>query len=350
MHAPRRGTWGDDPCGRMDLDASEPPSPNGAPNPREPAGAAVPEPGKRIVEDVRADVLLMRWPRSWAAKFGMAALALGISAEAHAGDLMGQPTPGAIGLQPAASVLKHDAAFFHNVILLPIITAISLFVLALLLIIVVRFNRRANPTPAKWSHNTVVEIVWTGLPVMILMFIAIFSFRLLYSYNTMPKPDVTVKMTGYQWYWGYEYPDQKIAEYTSNVLSEADAKAKGVPYLLAADHAMVVPVHSNVRLLITGADVIHDVGVPAFGLKTDAVPGRVNQTWFNAEQTGVFYGQCDQLCGVNHAFMPIEIHVVTRPEFDAWVASQTAPAPAASTTASAAAPQTVASAATVAQH
>jgi cytochrome c oxidase subunit 2 len=248
--------------------------------------------------------------------------------------------------------MKHKAAFFHNVILLPIITVITLLVLALLIICIVRYNKHANPTPAKFSHNTLVEILWTSIPVLILMTIAIFSFQLLYQYAAMPKPDVTVKMTGYQWYWSYEYPDQKIAEYTSNVLSESDAKAKNVPYLLATDHAMVVPVHSNVRLLVTGADVIHDVGVPAFGLKTDAVPGRVNQTWFNAEQTGVFYGQCDQLCGVNHAYMPIEIRVVTRPEFDAWVASQHAPAAAAPAAppAAPAVPQKVAAAATVAQH
>jgi cytochrome c oxidase subunit 2 len=303
---------------------------------------------------MRAEVLLKRWLRAtpaktWAAKIGVAALAAGISAQAHADELMGQPTPGAIGLQPAASSLKHQAAVFHNLILLPIITVISLFVLALLLIIIVRFNKRANPAPAKWSHNTVIEILWTGLPVLILMFIAIFSFRLLYSYNTMPQPGLTIKVTGYQWYWGYEYPDQKMSEYTSNVLTEADAKTQNKPYLLGTDHPLVVPVHTNVRLLITGADVIHDFGLPAFGLKTDAVPGRVNQTWFNAEQTGTFYGQCDQLCGTNHAFMPIEIKVVSRPDFDAWVASQKSPAPAA-TPASSAAPQKVAAAATAATH
>lgn len=303
---------------------------------------------------MRAEVLLMRGLRartvkSWAATIGMAALAAGLSVQAHATDLMGQPTPGGILLQPAASVLKHRAIWFHDWILFPIITVISLFVAALLLICIFRFNKRANPTPAKWSHNTMVEILWTGLPVLILMVIAIFSFQLLYAYHAIPTPGLTVKVTGYQWYWGYEYPDQKLPEYTSNVLSEADAKAKNVPYLLATDHAMVVPVHTNVRLLVTGADVIHDVGVPAFGLKTDAVPGRVNQTWFNAEQTGTFYGQCDQLCGVNHAFMPIEIHVVTQDEFKAWVAQQAAPAPAASPAPSAA-PQKVAAAATAAQH
>jgi cytochrome c oxidase subunit II len=303
---------------------------------------------------MRADVLLMRWLRAgtvktWAAKIGIAALAAGISVQAQAADLMGQPTPGGILLQPSASILKTKAIWFHDWILFPIITIISLFVLALLLICIFRFNKRANPTPAKWSHNTTIEILWTGLPVLILMVIAIFSFQLLYAYHAMPKPGLTVKVTGYQWYWGYEYPDQKLPEYTSNVLTEADAKTQNKPYLLGVDHAMVVPVHTNVRVLITGADVIHDFGVPAFGLKTDAVPGKVNQTWFNAEQTGVFYGQCDQLCGVNHAFMPIEIKVVSQQDFNTWVASQKSPPPAAAPAPSAA-PQKVASAATAAQH
>ena len=309
----------------------------------------------------------MRRLRGAISAAGTAALTVGLSVQARAADIVGQPVDGAIGLQPGYSVLKHKAIFFHDWILLPIITAITLFVLALLLIIVFRYNAKANPTPAKWSHNTAIEVAWTGIPVLILMFIAIFSFRLLFEYHAMPKPDLTVKATGYQWYWGYEYPDQKIAEFTSNVLTEDQAKAKGEPYLLAADNALVVPVNKTVHVLVTGADVIHDFGVPAFGLKTDAVPGRVNDTWFKAEKTGIYYGQCDQLCGVNHAYMPIEIKVVTQPEFDAWVVSQhgtptdgTAPAttaaassapaaPAASSSAPAA-PQKVAASATVAQH
>jgi len=254
------------------------------------------------------------------------------AAQARAGDLMGQPTPGGIDLQPAASILKHEAIQFHDVILLPIVTAIALFVLALLGICIVRFNHRANPTPAKWSHNTVVEVVWTGVPVLILTFIAIFSFKLLFAYAAMPRPDLTVKATGYQWYWGYAYPDQKIDEYTSNYLKEDEAKAKNEPYLLGVDNPMVVPVGKTVRVLVTGADVIHDFGVPAFGLKMDAVPGRVNATWFKAERTGTFYGQCDQLCGVNHAFMPIEIRVVSQRDFDAWVASKAPPPAATSST------------------
>ena len=296
--------------------------------------------------------------------FGLAALFMGAAGSARADDLLGQPTPGAMDLQPGASVLKHQAIFFHNWILMPIITAIAIFVLALLIICIVRFNKKANPVPARWSHNTYVEILWTALPVLILTFIAIFSFKLLFAYHDMPPPDLTVKATGYQWYWGYEYPDQKIPEFTSNVLSEADAKARGEPYLLAADNALVVPVHKNVEVLVTGADVIHDFALPAFGLKTDAVPGRVNATWFNADKPGIYYGECDQLCGTNHAFMPIEIKVVTQPEFDAWVLSQhgtpndgTAPAAAPASAAplvapssAPAAPQKVAMNATVAQH
>lgn len=244
------------------------------------------------------------------------------AAAARAEELMGQPTPGGLGLQPAASPLKVMAHEFHDNILLPIIVGISLFVLALLLWVIIRYNKRANPTPARWSHNTPIEIVWTVVPVLILVFIAIFSFRLLYAYHDMPKPDLTVKVTGNQWNWGYEYPDQGIDEYVSNMLPEAEAKAAGVPYRLAADKPMVVPVNKTVRLLITGADVIHAVGLPAFGLKTDAVPGRVNETWFRADRTGVFYGQCSELCGVDHAFMPIQINVVTQAEFEAWVAGQ----------------------------
>jgi cytochrome c oxidase subunit 2 len=295
------------------------------------------------------EALLMRRLRSAISAVGTAALTAAMGVQARAADIVGQPVDGAIGLQPGYSVLKHKAIFFHDVILMPIITVITLFVLALLLICVFRFNSRANPVPAKWSHNTAVEIAWTGLPVLILMFIAIYSFRLLFDYHTMPKPDVTVKATGYQWYWGYTYPDQKIPEYTSNVLTEADAKARGEPYLLAADNPLVVPVNKTVQVLVIGADVIHDFGLPAFGLKTDAVPGRVNETWFKAEKPGIYYGQCDQLCGVNHAFMPIEIKVVSQADFDAWVVSQHG-TPTDGTPSAAAAPQKVALNAAVAQH
>jgi cytochrome c oxidase subunit 2 len=275
--------------------------------------------------------------RKLAAGLGAGVLASSLAMGAWAEDRLGQPTPGAIDLQPAASVLKHDAIFFHNWILLPIITAISLLVLGLLLWVMIRYNKKANPVPANWSHNTLIEILWTIIPVLILVGIAIPSFTLLFKYHDMPAPYMTVKATGYQWYWGYEYPDQKVAEQTSLLLPEDQAKAQGLPYRLAATVPMVVPVNKVVRVQVTAVDVIHSFGLPAFGLKTDAIPGRLNETWFKAEKVGTYYGQCSELCGVDHAFMPIEIKVVTQPEFDAWVASKATPAPAAPAAAPAAA-------------
>ena len=250
-----------------------------------------------------------------------AGLAVFAAAPTWAQDLMGQPTPGGIDLQPAASPLKHDAIAFHNGLLV-VITAITLLVLGLLAWIVFRYNKKANPTPARWSHNTTIEIIWTVMPVLILAGISLFSFRLLFAYHDMPTPDLTVKVTGNQWNWAYEYPDQGVAEYISNMLPEDEAKARGVPYRLAATEPMVVPVGKTVQLVITASDVIHAVALPAFGLKTDAVPGRINTTWFKAERTGVFYGQCSELCGVDHAFMPIEIRVVTQAQFEQWLASK----------------------------
>ena len=260
--------------------------------------------------------------RTWAAGAAAGATSAFWSVQALAEDLMGQPTPGGISLQPAASPLKHAVHDFHDFILLPIITAICLFVLALLIWCAIRYNKRSNPIPAKWSHNTLVEVVWTVVPVLILMAVSVVSFKLLFAYHDMPKPDLTVKATGYQWYWGYELPDQKVGEFISNMLPEEEAKARNVPYRLAATEPLVVPVNKTVRVLVTGADVIHAFALPAFGLKIDAIPGRINETWFRAERTGTFYGQCSELCGVDHAFMPLEIKVVTQPEFEAWVASK----------------------------
>jgi cytochrome c oxidase subunit 2 len=290
----------------------------------------------------------------------MRALATGIaagamtafwSAAAFAADEVGQPTPGAIDLQPGVTPLRDDAIFFHNWILMPIITAITLFVLALLLWCVFRYNKKANPIPAKWSHNTVVEVVWTLVPVLILVFISIFSFRLLFNYNDMPKPYMTIKATGYQWYWGYEYPDQKIPEFVSNILPEDKAKAAGKPYKLAATEPLVVPVNQVVEVLVTGADVIHAFAVPSFGIITDAVPGKVNHTWFKVDRIGTYYGSCRELCGVDHAFMPIEVKVVSQADFDAWVAAKApkaAPAATPTTTAAAAATGSAAPAAATA--
>jgi cytochrome c oxidase subunit 2 len=268
-------------------------------------------------------------------------------ASAFAEDLIGQPTDKAIDMQPGVTPLKHDAIFFHNAILLPIITIITLFVLGLLLWCVFRYNKRRNPVPAKWSHNTPIEIIWTLVPVLILVVIAVFSFKLLFEYHDMPKPDVVVKATGYQWYWGYEYPEQKIPEFVSNILPEDKAKAKGAPYRLAATEPLVVPVNKTVQVLVTGADVIHAFAVPAFGVIMDAVPGRVNSTWFKVDRIGTYYGSCRELCGTDHAFMPIEVKVVSQADFDAWVASK-APkaAPAAAPTAAPAAAPAAAAAST----
>ena len=273
---------------------------------------------------------------------GIRALATGIAAgaltvfwgaSALAGEmLVGQPTDGAIGMQPGVTPLRNDAIFFHNVILMPIITVISLLVMFLLLWCVFRFNRKSNPVPATWSHNTKLEIAWTLIPVLILVVIAVFSFRLLFEYHDMPKPYMTIKATGYQWYWGYTYEDTKIPEVISNILPEDKAKAAGKPYKLAATEPLVVPVNQVVRVNVTGADVIHAFAVPAFGIITDAVPGRINQTWFKVDRIGTFYGSCRELCGVDHAFMPIEVKVVSQADFDAWVAAKSpkaAPAPAA---------------------
>lgn len=260
---------------------------------------------------------------------GITALSLAVFAAtpalASGTDRMGQPTPGGIGLQPAASPLKVEAHHFHDLILMPIITLITLLVLGLIIWIAVRYNKKSNPVPAKWSHNTLIEVIWTVVPVLILVGISLFSFRLLFAYHDMPTPDLTVKATGNQWNWAYEYPDQGVAEYVSNMLSEEEVARRGMPhdlYRLAADEPIVVPVGKTVRVLVTAADVIHAFALPAFGLKIDAVPGRVNETWFRADRTGVFYGQCSELCGVDHAFMPIEIHVVSQAEFEAWVVSK----------------------------
>ncbi len=256
----------------------------------------------------------------------------GYGVQAWAADKMGQPTDGAIDFQPAATDLRQRVIDFHNM-LLWILTGIVLLVLGLLLWIVIRYNRRANPVPARFTHNSALEVAWTAVPVLILLFIAIFSFRLLFDYHDMPAPYMTVKANGYQWQWGYEYPDQKISEEISAILPKDKADAAGVPYMLATTQPMVVPVNQVIRVLTTGEDVIHSFSVPAFGIKIDAVPGRVNETWFKANQTGTFYGQCSQLCGIDHAYMPIEVKVVSQADFDAWVASKSAPPAAAASNA-----------------
>ena len=225
---------------------------------------------------------------------------------------MGQPAPWEHTLQEAATPVMENIIWFHN-FLLVLITLITLFVLALLIIVVVKFNARANPVPSRTTHNTLIEVAWTLIPVLILVGIAVPSFRLLFQQLDIPKADLTVKVTGKQWYWSYAYPDNGKFEFDS--LLDKDKQ----PRLLGVDNEMVVPVNKVVRIQTTGADVIHSFAVPAFGVKIDSIPGRLNESWFKATKTGVFYGQCSELCGKDHAFMPIAVRVVSDQEFATWV-------------------------------
>src|SRR3954454_15891155 len=225
---------------------------------------------------------------------------------------MGQPAPWEYTLQEAATPVMENIIWFHN-FLFWLITIITLFVLVLLVIVMVKFNAKANPIPSRTTHNTLIEVAWTIIPVLILVGIAVPSFRLLFQELDVPKADLTIKATGKQWYWSYAYPDNGKFEFDS--LLAQDKK----PRLLGVDNEMVVSVNKVVRIQTTGADVIHSFAVPAFGIKTDSVPGRLNETWFKATKEGMFYGQCSELCGKDHAFMPIAIRVVEDKDFAAWV-------------------------------
>jgi len=231
---------------------------------------------------------------------------------------LGQPTPWQLGLQDAASPVMAEIEWFHNYVL-AFITVITIFVLALLVIIILRFNARANPTPSRTTHNTPLEVIWTVVPVLILVAIAIPSFRLLFEELTVPTPDLTVKATGKQWYWSYAYPDNGNFEFDSLIVADKDLKP-GQPRLLTVDNEMVVPVNKVIHVLVTGADVIHSFAVPSFGIKIDAVPGRINDTWFKATVEGTFHGQCSELCGKDHGFMPITVRVTDDKGFAAWAA------------------------------
>jgi len=255
------------------------------------------------------------FPRLAAIAATAAVLAAGAGA-ALAG--IGQPTPWQIGMQTPVTPVMQDIYGF-NTFLFWITTAIAVFVLVLLAIIIVRFNARANPVPSRTTHNTFLEVTWTIVPVLILLLIAVPSFRLLFVQLDVPKPDVTVKATGKQWLWSYTYPDNGNFEFSSAMAQDKDRKPDQ-PRLLAVDNEMVVPVNKVVHVLVTGADVIHSFAVPSFGIRIDAVPGRMNDTWFKATREGVYYGQCSELCGVDHSFMPIAVRVVSDQEFATWVA------------------------------
>lgn len=229
----------------------------------------------------------------------------------------GQPEPWQFGFQDAVTPVMERIDSFHNMLLI-ILSAISAFVVILLAIVIFRFNAKRNPTPRKFSHNTLIETLWTGIPIIILIVIAIPSFKLLYMQDRTPPADLTIKAIGSQWYWTYEYPDYGELTFDALMLEDYELE-EGQPRLLATDANVVVPVGATVRVLVTATDVIHSWAVPAFGVKMDAVPGRMNETWFRADKQGIYYGQCSELCGVGHGFMPITVEVVSQEGFEQWI-------------------------------
>lgn len=254
--------------------------------------------------------------RLWTLAGAMACLLLARATGAEAS----QPKPWEMEFQPAATPVMEFITRFHSGLLI-LITVITLFVLSLLLFVIVRFNAKANPNPSSKTHNTLLEVLWTAIPVLILVVIAVPSFRLLYFMDRAPDADMTVKAIGHQWYWSYEYPDHGNFTFDALMIPDSDLKP-GQPRLLATDTVIVVPVDTKVRLLTTSEDVIHAWAMPAFGVKVDAVPGRINESWFQVAREGTYYGQCSELCGVNHGFMPIQIEAVSKEKFAAWVAEK----------------------------
>lgn len=244
--------------------------------------------------------------------FGLTALLIAAPA------LADYARPTELGFQPAASPVMHKMVEFHNMMLW-IISIITVFVLLLLVYVVIRFNAKANPVPSKTTHHVGLEIVWTVVPILILLAISYKSFPLLYYMDRAEKPEMTLKVKGYQWYWGYEYPGQGI-EFTANMIPDKEIdKTKKQMRLLSTDNPVVLPVDTTIQILVTAEDVLHAFAMPAFGVKMDAVPGRTNETWVKIEKPGIYYGQCSELCGKNHAFMPIEIHAVSKEDYAAWI-------------------------------
>jgi len=234
--------------------------------------------------------------------------------------LAAQPAEWQLGLQDAASPSAERITEFHNM-LLYIITGITLFVLALLIYVCVRFNAKANPTPSSTTHHVGLEVLWTIVPVIILIIIAVPSFKLLYYVDRVAEPEMTLKVTGYQWYWGYEYPDHDGMAFSSYMIEDADIdEKKGQVRLLSTDNPVVLPIDTDIQVLVTAGDVLHSWAMPAFGVKTDSVPGRLNETWMNISKPGVYYGQCSEICGVKHAYMPIEVHALPKADYETWVA------------------------------
>lgn len=236
---------------------------------------------------------------------------------------VGQPVAMGLGIQDQVTEIGRDAIWMHNALLMPIIVGISLFVLALLFWASFRYRRKANPVASKTSHNTAIEVAWTLIPVLILVVISVPSISLLAAqYKPAAKDAITIKAIGNQWYWSYEYQDNGGFELTANMLPDAEAKRRGEPRLLATDNRMVIPVNTQIRLLVTSNDVIHAWMIPAFWTQMDGVPGRINETTFKVEKIGVYYGQCNQICGARHGYMPITVEVVSMDAYNAWVLSK----------------------------
>ncbi len=235
---------------------------------------------------------------------------------------LGQPYKWQLGFQEQATAVGRQMASFHDFVLI-IITAVTIFVVLLLAYVMWKFNEKANPVPSKTSHNTAIEVIWTIVPILVLLVITIPSFRLLFAQYDFPKSDVVIKATGNQWYWSYEYPDAGGMSFDALMLRDDDNKPikgpNGEPRTLAVDNFVVVPVNKNIELLITASDVIHAWAIPAFTIKVDAIPGRVIRTWFNADRIGTYYGQCSELCGKDHGYMPIAVKVVSQADYDAWL-------------------------------
>jgi cytochrome c oxidase subunit 2 len=252
--------------------------------------------------------------------------------------ILGQPVPEAIILQESGSPMKTQQIYFHDHLLMPIITVISLFVLLLLIIVVVRFNAKANPVPSKATHNTLLEVVWTLIPVIVLVCVAVPSLKMLYYVDRTTEAEMTLKVIGHQWFWSYEFPDNGNFSVISNIVKDDKGNFAGNPRLLEVDTPIELPINTNIKILTASTDVIHSWAEPAFGVKMDAVPGRINETWVRIDKEGTYYGQCSQLCGQNHAYMPIEVKAVSKEEFAAWVKKQGGKMPAAAGTAAAATP------------
>ncbi len=227
--------------------------------------------------------------------------------------------PWQIGLQEPASPSALRIFEFHDM-LLYIIFSIAIFVLLLLVWVIIRYNAKANPQPAQFSHNVLIEVLWTVIPIVILIIIAIPSFKVLYYNDRVENPDMTLKVTGYQWYWTYEYPDHDGLNFSSYMIADKDIdESKDQKRLLSTDNVVVLPIDTNIQILITAGDVIHSWAVPALGIKLDGIPGRLNETWVRIEKEGTYYGQCSELCGKDHSYMPIEIHAVSKDEFKNWL-------------------------------